>query len=53
MRISTAAWQAPIRVFGLVALLVPTMVLAFWPLLLHLLRTSPSLEIPLESANTV
>ncbi len=53
MRISTAAWQAPIRVFGLVALLVPTIVLAFWPLLLHLLRTSPSLEIPLESANTV
>lgn len=39
MRIVTAAWQAPIRVFGLVALLLPALVLAVWPLLLRLLRT--------------
>jgi DHA1 family bicyclomycin/chloramphenicol resistance-like MFS transporter len=35
MKIVTAPWQAPIRVFGLLALLAPLAVLAIWPLLLH------------------
>jgi MFS transporter, DHA1 family, multidrug resistance protein len=52
MRIVTAPWHAPIRVFGLVALLMPTMVLALWPLLLHLLRT-PSAAVSPESASAV
>jgi DHA1 family bicyclomycin/chloramphenicol resistance-like MFS transporter len=42
MRIVTISWTAPIRVFGLVAVLLPALVLAFWPLLLRLLRTPPS-----------
>ena len=53
MRIVTAPWQAPIRVFGCVALLMPTMVLALWPLLLHLLRTPPPIAVPPESATAV
>jgi MFS transporter, DHA1 family, multidrug resistance protein len=53
MKIVTAPWHAPIRVFGLVALLMPTMVLALWPLLLHLLRTRPPAVIPPESASAV
>jgi len=53
MKIVTAPWQAPIHVFGLVALLMPATVLAIWPLLLHMLRTPPSLTIPPESADAV
>ena len=53
MKIVTAPWQAPVHVFGLVALLMPAAVLAIWPLLLHLLRTPPSLAISPESADAV
>lgn len=42
MRIVTASWQAPVRIFGLLALLAPVTVLAIWPLLLRLLRTPPA-----------
>jgi len=38
MRIVTAPWHAPIRVFGLLALLAPLTVLAIWPFLLWTLR---------------
>jgi DHA1 family bicyclomycin/chloramphenicol resistance-like MFS transporter len=38
MRIATIPWSAPIFVFGLVALLMPTVVLGTWPLLLRMLR---------------
>jgi len=41
MRIVTMPWAAPIRVFGLLAVLLPVAVLAFWPLLLRLLQTPP------------
>ena len=51
MKIVTAPWQAPIRVFGLVALLLPVFVLAVWPLLLHLLRPPQPLATAPESAN--
>jgi hypothetical protein len=44
---------APIRVFGLVTLLLPTRVLAVWPLLLRRLRTPPSAGIPLPAINAV
>ncbi len=40
MRIVTASWQTPTRVFGLLALLAPVAVLAIWPLLLRMLKTS-------------
>ena len=53
MKIVTAPWQTPIRVFGVVALLMPTIVLALWPLLLHLLRTPQSIAISPESAHAV
>jgi DHA1 family bicyclomycin/chloramphenicol resistance-like MFS transporter len=53
MKIVTAPWQAPVHVFGLVALLMPAAVLGIWPLLLHMLRTPPSLAISPESANAV
>jgi MFS transporter, DHA1 family, multidrug resistance protein len=53
MRFVTLSWGAPIRVFGLVALLLPTVVLAIWPVLLHLLRTAPVIPIQPESANAV
>jgi DHA1 family bicyclomycin/chloramphenicol resistance-like MFS transporter len=53
MRIVTAPWQAPIHVFGLVALLMPAMVLGIWPLLLHVLRTPPPIAVQPESANAV
>ncbi len=46
MRIVTAPWQAPIRVFGLLALLAPLTVLAVWPLLLRMLRTSEVEAVP-------
>jgi DHA1 family bicyclomycin/chloramphenicol resistance-like MFS transporter len=39
MRIVTASWQTPIRAFGLLALSVPIVVLAIWPLLLRSLGT--------------
>ena len=39
MRIVTAPWQAPIRVFGLLALSAPLVVLAIWPVLLRLLKS--------------
>ncbi len=39
MRFVTAAWAAPIVVFGLLALLVPGIVLAIWPLLLRMLKS--------------
>jgi len=42
MRIVTVPWQAPIRVFGLLALLAPLTVLAIWPVLLRMLRTPDS-----------
>jgi DHA1 family bicyclomycin/chloramphenicol resistance-like MFS transporter len=38
MKIVTAPWHAPIRAFGVLAVLVPVTVLAIWPLLLRLLR---------------
>jgi DHA1 family bicyclomycin/chloramphenicol resistance-like MFS transporter len=38
MRIATVPWSAPLFVFGLVALLVPTVVLGIWPFLLRVLR---------------
>jgi hypothetical protein len=44
---------ALIRVFGFVALLLPVLVLAVWPLLLRLLRTPPSAGIPLPAINAV
>jgi len=53
MRFVSLSWEAPIRVFGLVALLLLTVVLAVWPLLLRMLRTPPSAEIPLSAANAV
>jgi DHA1 family bicyclomycin/chloramphenicol resistance-like MFS transporter len=53
MRFVSLSWEAPIRVFGLVALLLPTIVLAVWPLLLRLLRTPPSAGIHLPAANAV
>jgi DHA1 family bicyclomycin/chloramphenicol resistance-like MFS transporter len=49
MKIVTASWAVPIRVFGLVALLLPVLVLAVWPVLLHLLRTPPALASAPES----
>ena len=39
MRFVTAPWSTPIRVFGLLALSAPVVVLAIWPLLLRLLRS--------------
>ena len=53
MRFVSLSWDAPIRVFGLLALLLPAIVLAVWPLLLRLLRTPPSAEIHLSMTNTV
>lgn len=53
MRFVTLPWGAPIHVFGLVALLVPAVVLAVWPLLLHLLRATPAPALQPESANAV
>ncbi len=53
MRFVSLSWEAPIRVFGFVALLLPTIVLAVWPLLLRLLRTPPSAGIHLPAANAV
>lgn len=41
MRLVTASWQAPIRVFGLLAVLAPVVVLAIWPVLLWMLKTPP------------
>jgi hypothetical protein len=52
-RFVSLSWAAPIRVFGLVALLLPILVLAVWPLLLRLLRTPPSAGIPLPAINAV
>lgn len=40
MKIVTAPWHAPIRAFGVLALAMPVVVLAIWPLLLRLLKTS-------------
>ncbi|OHB68523.1 MAG: hypothetical protein A2Y77_04980 [Planctomycetes bacterium RBG_13_62_9] len=42
MRIVTAPWVAPIRIFGLLALLAPTIVLALWPFLLRMLKGRPA-----------
>ena len=53
MRLVTMSWAAPIRFFGLVALLLPTLVLAVWPPLLHLLRTPSPVAAQPESANAV
>jgi len=53
MRFVSLSWEAPIHVFGLVALLLPTIVLAVWPLLLRMLGASPSLATQPESANAV
>jgi DHA1 family bicyclomycin/chloramphenicol resistance-like MFS transporter len=39
MRVATTSWDAPVFVFGLLALLLPAAVLAIWPGLLRLLRT--------------
>lgn len=39
MRIVTASWDHPIFVFGLVALVLPTMVLLIWPFLLRMLNS--------------
>lgn len=39
MKLVTATWSVPTRVFGLLALAAPLVVLAIWPLLLRLLRT--------------
>ena len=41
MRIATASWSRPIVAFGILAVLLPTVVLAFWPVLLRLLGTMP------------
>jgi len=38
MRLVTAPWSAPIRVFGLLALTAPLIVLAVWPALLWMLK---------------
>ncbi|HNS19331.1 MAG TPA: multidrug effflux MFS transporter [Sedimentisphaerales bacterium] len=38
MKLVTASWQTPIRVFGLLAVLAPVAVLAVWPVLLWMLR---------------
>jgi hypothetical protein len=46
-------WEAPIRVFGLVALLLPTLVLAVWPRLLRMLGAAPAARTQPESANAV
>jgi MFS transporter, DHA1 family, multidrug resistance protein len=53
MKIVTAPWQAPIRVFGIVAVVMPVVVLAIWPLLLHLLRTPQPIATAPESAHAV
>jgi MFS transporter, DHA1 family, multidrug resistance protein len=37
MRLVSASWSSPITVFGILAVALPTAVLAFWPLLLRLL----------------
>jgi len=37
MRLVTASWQTPIRVFGLLAVCAPLAVLAIWPVLLWML----------------
>ncbi|MGE5296585.1 MAG: multidrug effflux MFS transporter [Solirubrobacterales bacterium] len=38
MRFVTAPWKAPVRVFGLVAVIVPVVILAIWPFLLRMLK---------------
>jgi DHA1 family bicyclomycin/chloramphenicol resistance-like MFS transporter len=38
MRIVTLGWKSPLRVFGLLAVLVPTTVLTLWPFLLRMLN---------------
>jgi DHA1 family bicyclomycin/chloramphenicol resistance-like MFS transporter len=45
MKIVTAPWRAPIRAFGVLALVMPVVVLAIWPLLLHLLNTHHELAV--------
>jgi len=37
MRIVTASWERPIVAFGVLSVLLPTVVLVFWPVLLRLL----------------
>lgn len=41
MRIVTASWERPIVAFGVLSVLLPTVVLVFWPVLLRLL-SAPS-----------
>ena len=41
MKIVTAPWHAPIRAFGLLAVVIPVVVLAIWPFLLRLLKAPP------------
>ena len=40
MRVATASWSRPIVVFGLLSVLMPVVVLLFWPVLLRLLGGS-------------
>lgn len=53
MRLVSLPWEAPIRVFGLIALLMPVVVLAIWPLLLHRLGMPPPVGISVEPADAV
>jgi DHA1 family bicyclomycin/chloramphenicol resistance-like MFS transporter len=45
MKIVTAPWHAPIRAFGVLALVTPVVVLAIWPFLLRLLNTHHELAV--------
>jgi MFS transporter, DHA1 family, multidrug resistance protein len=53
MRLVTMPWEAPIRAFGLLALLLPAVVLTTWPLLLRLLRTPPALDLYVAPVDAV
>lgn len=44
MRLVTVSWARPILAFGLLAVLLPTVVLAFWPVLLRQLNVPPTAE---------
>ncbi|MBN1505447.1 MAG: multidrug effflux MFS transporter [Sedimentisphaerales bacterium] len=50
MRIATTSWSAPLFVFGLMALLVPAVVLAIWPWLLTMLRKPGASIVKLPTA---
>ena len=45
MRVATTSWEAPIFVFGLLALSLPAVVLVIWPGLLRLLKTPEAVAV--------